>query len=240
MQEAALRDAVVAMVPAEQLVTVPAAVHTLDLATMAARDADFTADFRLEAPPVRASLVSPALRNFLENAPAAVTFLCRSRPACGLANARNQPKSSSSVPSQAPADLGGPRKAAGAGWLWNFPTKLAKEQQLRRLYHAAGGWRQLIGVPQHRPLVRRGVQRALLLRAPHAADHLAACAADALGAGHPELQARRLHILPAPCFPAKRMSCCRVVLHGTTIGLCCICAESSPDFSATVIARCAG
>lgn len=52
MQEAALRDAVVAAVLAEQLVTAPAAVHTLDLATMAARDADFTADFRLEAPPV--------------------------------------------------------------------------------------------------------------------------------------------------------------------------------------------
>lgn len=57
LQQAALRDAVVAPVRAEDLVTPSMPLRSFDLATMAPGDADFTADFRLQPevrPPCRA------------------------------------------------------------------------------------------------------------------------------------------------------------------------------------------
>lgn len=46
--QASYKDAVVATVKGEQLVTGAVAVKTLDLSAMTASDADFTADFTLE------------------------------------------------------------------------------------------------------------------------------------------------------------------------------------------------
>lgn len=51
LQQAALRDAVVAPVRQEDLVTPSVLLRSFDLATMAARDADFTADFRIKSSP---------------------------------------------------------------------------------------------------------------------------------------------------------------------------------------------
>ena len=49
LREAALRDAVVAHVRPEDLVTPPVQLHSFDLATMTPSDADFTADFQIQA-----------------------------------------------------------------------------------------------------------------------------------------------------------------------------------------------